>query len=144
MQGFSEKWFRDFEWKKNYDSVPPRAGRTLKLSDAPSSGPNFNPPSPHGEGPGRALGIPEDKQFQSTLPVWGGTGPSTAPRGRPSDFNPPSPCGEGPGRERFRSCVHNFNPPSPHGEGRQGGQYPPGSTHFNPPSPHGEGLGGLL
>ena len=34
-------------------------------------------------------------QFQSTLPVWGGTPPARSTPGLVCDFNPPSPCGEG-------------------------------------------------
>ena len=36
----------------------------------------FNPPSPCGEGPGKAGKLTIISEFQSTLPVWGGTCPS--------------------------------------------------------------------
>ena len=80
-------------------------------------------------------------QFQSTLPVWGGTGQYFGGRPVFHGFNPPSPCGEGRacgcgfcGLPMFQStlpvwggtgCVlcapgggRCFNPPSPCGEGR--------------------------
>ena len=34
--------------------------------------------------------------FQSTLPVWGGTGRNLSIQPNSRYFNPPSPCGEGP------------------------------------------------
>ena len=58
-------------------------------------------------------------QFQSTLPVWGGT-VCAGDSGRSSgDFNPPSPCGEGPMISPSRALPSHFNPPSPCGEGPQ-------------------------
>ena len=56
--------------------------------------------------------------FQSTLPVWGGTGRNLSIQPNSRYFNPPSPCGEGrstlfPGSK----ISKNFNPPSPCGEG---------------------------
>ena len=108
----------------------------------PWATPNFNPPSPCGEGPLAVNPRSAWTLFQSTLPVWGGTtflpavlqsiqisihpprvGRDLAEISRNTwmmDFNPPSPCGEG------RTTVHGFikisryfNPPSPCGEGLQ-------------------------
>ena len=79
-------------------------------------------------------------QFQSTLPVWGGTLPVRFDCGASNRFNPPSPCGEGRGigipyaatwlfqstlpvwggtfrRFLLLFCFFGFNPPSPCGEG---------------------------
>ena len=36
----------------------------------------------------------QQRQFQSTLPVWGATSRFSAPAHIPPDFNPRSPCGE--------------------------------------------------
>ena len=50
--------------------------------------------------------------FQSTLPVWGGTGAATDKMDSGRGFNPPSPCGEGPlnprssfSNSRFQSTL---------------------------------------
>ena len=98
---------------------PPRVGRDRIKNYCNPDMLDFNPPSPCGEGlpfdPSTKLELPE---FQSTLPVWGGTTVHTTsllpgyisihpPRvgrdakarrslSRVSYFNPPSPCGEGP------------------------------------------------
>ena len=96
---------------------PPRAGRDTPNGPVLLDHQDFNPPSPCGEGrtfhaPARVL-----CQFQSTLPVRGGTisflllislplfqstlpvrgGTSSGKKIVPSSvyFNPPSPCGEG-------------------------------------------------
>ena len=57
---------------------------------------NFNPRSPCGER--RTEGTPEHPcdPFQSTLPVWGATGPVAGHTPSTSYFNPRSPCGERP------------------------------------------------
>ena len=74
---------------------PPRVGRDPTSSGPGSPRPHFNPPSPCGEGPGDSLHSRTGKHFnppspcgegpifhtpninqklfQSTLPVWGGT-----------------------------------------------------------------------
>ena len=52
---------------------PPRVGRDLGSALASSTRLYFNPPSPCGEGPGKAGKLTVISEFQSTLPVWGGT-----------------------------------------------------------------------
>ena len=98
---------------------PPRVGRDALIDKARASGAS---------------------QFQSTLPVWGGTPTTRAIWSAIRDFNPPSPCGEGRG---FLLCDyrnHYFNPPSPCGEGLRGlSSFQVRPFHFNPPSPCGEG-----
>ena len=102
-------------------------------------------------------------QFQSTLPVWGGT--RTFYGGCPyhQDFNPPSPCGEGPlhalddvTHQGFQSTlpvwggtVVEYHPAKADYVFQStlpvwGGTTPPlppnrCASYFNPPSPCGEG-----
>ena len=52
------------------------------------------------------------RKFQSTLPVWGGTTPTTCRSLSGRNFNPPSPCGEGQdlgylmrGQDGFQSTL---------------------------------------
>ena len=97
---------------------PPRGGRDINNGNAARDRPNFNPPSPWGEGPNglwraptqrhfnppspwgegplRIMGLIPGSLFQSTLPVGGGTWPGKAACCPRPDFNPPSPWGEGP------------------------------------------------
>ena len=79
-------------------------------------------------------------QFQSTLPVGGGTGIKAAIRRALVNFNPPSPWGEGLVQDRIRGSTHSISIHPPRG-GRDGAGHgrrkPP--HHFNPPSPWGEG-----
>ena len=63
---------------------------------------DFNPPSPCGEGLRGGLTPEARQEFQSTLPVRGGTRRTSADRIPQSYFNPPSPCGEG--RQPLRTC----------------------------------------
>ena len=79
-------------------------------------------------------------QFQSTLPVWGGTtGPGDCITAT-ADFNPPSPCGEGLFRPAGRGLVQliSIHPPR---VGRDWACLLPSGRppYFNPPSPCGEG-----
>ena len=102
-------------------------------------------------------------QFQSTLPVWGGTPPARSTPGLVCDFNPPSPCGEGlcgygsiAGELAFQSTLPVWGGTGPCAElqfmtGKFQSTLPVwGGTHsghpghwqrpyFNPPSPCGEG-----
>ena len=56
-------------------------------------------------------------QFQSTLPVWGGTQLFRHGMQVHRHFNPPSPCGEGRRSTPPGVSARHFNPPSPCGEG---------------------------
>ena len=79
----------------------------------------FNPPTPCGVGHKGGCRSDPPHPFQSTHPVWGGTG---ARRGRlrsASDFNPPTPCGVGRHCTASSSGAVNFNPPTPCGVGPQ-------------------------
>ena len=131
---------------------------------------NFNPPSPYGEGRFLLRRNLHSLQFQSTLPVWGGTDAVNHSLPSRRHFNPPSPYGEGPRkpslvfrRIRFQSTLpvwggtaktlsssttsSNFNPPSPYGEGHEADMMETlNVSNFNPPSPYGEGppFGALL
>ena len=53
---------------------PPRVGRDRPPGRRTLTIRNFNPPSPCGEGLMILLKVGRAKEFQSTLPVWGGTG----------------------------------------------------------------------
>ena len=123
----------------------------------------FNPPSPCGEGLICTYTPGELTLFQSTLPVWGGTGGICPLDRSPTYFNPPSPCGEGHANHPVcRPAPWYFNPPSPCGEGLNaladrvrklefqstlpvwgGTAVVSGrqiiTEYFNPPSPCGEG-----
>ena len=59
-----------------------------------------------------------NQEFQSTLPVWGGTRPWARSAWIPAYFNPPSPCGEGRKLGLQGAIRYDFNPPSPCGEGQ--------------------------
>ena len=61
--------------------------------------------------------------FQSTLPVWGGTGRNLSIQPNSRYFNPPSPCGEGLRPTVQTAAYPNFNPPSPCGEGPAAKRY---------------------
>ena len=78
-------------------------------------------------------------EFQSTLPVWGGTCQRQVFPGTCSNFNPPSPCGEGLAGVFTCAKLCDFNPPSPCGEGPWGLGCGTPYRDFNPPSPCGEG-----
>ena len=119
---------------------PPRVGRDHGGQCHEMEPCDFNPPSPCGEGLCVYAAVVGLQQFQSTLPVWGGTwvahtatatgtisihpprvgrDPESVPCHRFGPyFNPPSPCGEGPGiGVRIVTGWDYFNPPSPCGEG---------------------------
>ena len=118
---------------------PPRAGRDLRINEWKNQSLYFNPPSPCGEGQYWTLITKRTLEFQSTLPVRGGTPRCLFLSISCRNFNPPSPCGEG----RFSCCspfvMAYFNPPSPCGEGRHHGNVSGEVEDFNPPSPCGEG-----
>ena len=117
---------------------PPRVGRDDQQGQSVAVPENFNPPSPCGEGQTTCASCGLSATFQSTLPVWGGTGLTRwKPHGR-QNFNPPSPCGEGPTIPVSNLIVTDFNPPSPCGEGRRVcGSRAQLCADFNPPSPVG-------
>ena len=82
-------------------------------------------------------------RFQSTLPVWGGTNPIQRVAANVPYFNPPSPCGEGRTRSRKtepgrRISIH---PPRVGRDWRKLYHKHSVFRHFNPPSPCGEGPG---
>ena len=52
---------------------PPRVGRDARRNVPKLGCSNFNPPSPCGEGRVSRRWTGPDREFQSTLPVWGGT-----------------------------------------------------------------------
>ena len=123
----------------------------------------FNPPSPCGEGPGRRDWKRTTWEFQSTLPVWGGTRSENHHGQGLPNFNPPSPWGEGPDNKAVLSKGFDISIHPPRG-GRDMGDSPerrapaisihpprggrdldengkvPLGRNFNPPSPWGEGL----
>ena len=107
--------------------------------------------------------IPVATQFQSTLPVWGGTADTLVgavdavisihpPRVGRDMVRGEDRAGSGAisihpprvGRDYVSANTvdipDDFNPPSPCGEGRYGGsRYYIDAENFNPPSPCGEG-----
>ncbi len=66
---------------------------------------DFNPPTPCGVGQRSDEEQSRRRQFQSTHPVWGGTGNNRGAISDGKDFNPPTPCGVGP--PLFRHCPGN-------------------------------------
>ena len=56
-----------------FQSTLPVWGGTKSATPWPIASPNFNPPSPCGEGPAPGRLRIVSVRFQSTLPVWGGT-----------------------------------------------------------------------
>ena len=103
------------------------------------------------------------RQFQSTLPMRGGTQRRPGSSGHTAYFNPPSPCGEGPGKHCIKISIGHISIHPPHA-GRDTAPFnaveianPFQSTlpmrggtglgrvrvrshrDFNPPSPCGEG-----
>ena len=145
---------------------PPRTGRDALESFFINEPINFNPPSPHGEGPwgfpwhGRfsAISIHPPRTgrdlppsvltgspclFQSTLPARGGTSCQGYTNSAGRDFNPPSPHGEGPLASAHKSPFPleiSIHPPRTGRDRRRPTSWTPWRTYFNPPSPHGEGL----
>ena len=55
--------------------------------------------------------------FQSTHPVWDGTGSQNLSEPITKNFNPPIPCGMGPYDTNVHACPRDFNPPIPCGMG---------------------------
>ena len=89
--------------------------RPLRRSPAPC---HFNPPSPCGEGHGSTDFFDTPPGFQSTLPVWGGTGGwRCQPATSNISIHPPRVGRDLPLLSRFCSRCY-FNPPSPCGEGQ--------------------------
>ena len=84
---------------------PPRGGRDLRVWPRYRPRPHFNPPSPCGERPFFFRRASRNPQFQSTLPVWGGTWPWLRVWHTVTDFNPPSPQGEGLQREWANAVI---------------------------------------
>ena len=79
--------------------------------------------------------------FQSTLPVWGGTLPSGFSLAFSMMFQSTLPVWGGtPVFCRLPATRWRFNPPSPCGEGPGNGLRQGLLSGFNPPSPCGEGL----
>ena len=98
---------------------PPRVGRDGPGEFLSGRSHHFNPPSPCGEGLfDIAMGL-IDEVFQSTLPVWGGTGKPRADY-FPDIFQSTLPVWGGTTRftASWQTWQH-FNPPSPCGEGQQ-------------------------
>ena len=126
-----------------------------------TGGRHFNPPSPCGEGQAPICNIGSLRQFQSTLPVWGGTPKTqkTAPRVTISIHPPRVGRDDLPAHvlRRLSISIHPprvgrdvffvvficippyFNPPSPCGEGLRSPSARFFRCYFNPPSPCGEG-----
>ena len=101
-----------------YFNPPSPCGEGQHLRQKQEGKTNFNPPSPCGEGQNKSYHTRKAKQFQSTLPMRGGTAFVFAPDAGVDDFNPPSPCGEGLTLFRKLRRGAYFNPPSPCGEGQ--------------------------
>ena len=130
--------------KNNYGDIsihPPRVGRDGDHHSAGGLRPDFNPPSPCGEGPQLLGRMHHILEFQSTLPVWGGTVISSPVTGTVLYFNPPSPCGEGPATLSLSSVRVGISIHPPRvGRDSVTNRYLVGGSDFNPPSPCGEGL----
>ena len=100
---------------------PPRVGRDGRMCRFCRWQKYFNPPSPCGEGPTTILCRSSIDVFQSTLPVWGGTGGTTRAIPFPLISIHPPRVGRDPGHhQRGGSPQTDFNPPSPCGEGQSG------------------------
>ena len=143
---------------------PPRVGRDLSYTLSMTSlTRDFNPPSPCGEGHrwqgwqtyryfhfnppspcGEGLGLVDLRrfvaEFQSTLPVWGGTQPgSHAERRTRISIHPPR-VGRDPAAAGRAVSTMSFQSTLPVWGGTVGGRVLFGPVdNFNPPSPCGEG-----
>ena len=137
--GTGKSWKRSACWSISIH--PPRGGRDTVWSSIPCCWSDFNPPSPWGEGLEVYKTRFDMTEFQSTLPVGGGTVGSLDLSEYNDEFQSTLPVGGGTDcrhhRQRERS---NFNPPSPWGEGLTCCRFPSPGCDFNPPSPWGEGL----
>ena len=121
---------------------PPRVGGDQNPSNRSGIQSDFNPPSPCGEGPGASNKAVSTWEFQSTLPVWGGTWRRFELCVEGKEFQSTLPVWGGtrtstpiPSRGLFQSTLpvwggtstfftamtrrFYFNPPSPCGEGQQ-------------------------
>ena len=103
---------------RNFNPPAPCGAGLLSATRESEAKADFNPPAPCGAGLGLIDVDGHNFPFQSTRPVRGGTGETTASDGDFPYFNPPAPCGAG--RERGTAAVtgrHDFNPPAPCGAG---------------------------
>ena len=96
---------------------PPRVERDPKRRPRKENNPYFNPPSPWGEGLAYRSEIERRNEFQSTLPVRGGTisGRKTGGGAHISIHLPR--VGRDPSKKSMSTTMIDFNPPSPWGEG---------------------------
>ena len=78
-----------------YFNPPTPCGVGLIIERRGQHNTNFNPPTPCGVGLRFALFGAREGPFQSTHPMWGGTGSRIRRIGRSANFNPPTPCGVG-------------------------------------------------
>ena len=131
----------DVAGQENRISIhPPRVGRDHGGARNTGNGPEFQSTLPVWGGTSCSCRRCRSCRFQSTLPVWGGTSAHHERRYQGRYFNPPSPCGEGLRELVVYSPAKYFNPPSPCGEGPPVNGIIPKRRDFNPPSPCGEGL----
>ena len=111
------RWFHDYIY--GFQSTLPARGATRPPASGESSRRDFNPRSPHGERPCRALKSYRSASISIHAPRTGSDGRKSAARGSSRcNFNPRSPHGERPEPTVVEKCVQNFNPRSPHGERR--------------------------
>ena len=119
---------------------PPRVGRDSVYHMLRIRGSGFQSTLPVWGGTGVYVREIAEPGFQSTLPVWGGTVPHWAVVAALRYFNPPSPCGEGPSLWFLYYHFIIFQSTLPVWGGTAQRRYLSHSIpYFNPPSPCGEG-----
>ena len=102
---------------------------------------NFNPPIPCGMGPVSPCSHSPERSFQSTHPVWDGTGGRTMPTSQELISIHPSRVGWDVGSS-WAACAHRaFQSTHPVWDGTgDGASQPQPAENFNPPIPCGMGL----
>ena len=152
--------------RRTHFNPPTPCGVGRPCLRSPAGGWYFNPPTPCGVGPFQACPVTGrtdfnpptpcgvglitngyaylSELFQSTHPVWGGTGSFLSGRATsPISIHPPRVGWDSPDGVQTHSCS-NFNPPTPCGVGPQRSTKSSAECYFNPPTPCGVGLVGSV
>ena len=118
---------------------PPRVGRDVSAALKCWASPDFNPPSPCGEGRAMPAMPAKPWQFQSTLPVWGGTySQFVMPLAKHISIHPPRVGRDVHPLDSYSQARISIHPPRV-GRDHRGLRVQQPGYYFNPPSPCGEG-----